>query len=122
MNKRVSGLSPEAMTVLMTSSWPGNVRELENVIQRMMVVATGDSLELQDIPAEMRGSETLPREKARDLKEITRGSAEIVEKEAILAALAKTGGNVTRAARTLGISRATLQNKMKVYGLRPPKG
>jgi transcriptional regulator with GAF, ATPase, and Fis domain len=122
MNKRVSGLSPEAMTVLMTSSWPGNVRELENVIQRMMVVATGDSLELQDIPAEMRGSETLPWEKSRDLKEITRGSAEIVEKEAILAALAKTGGNVTRAARTLGISRATLQNKMKVYGLRPPKG
>jgi transcriptional regulator of acetoin/glycerol metabolism len=44
-----------------------------------------------------------------------------VEKEAILAALAKTGGNVTRAAQSLGVSRATLQNKMKLYGLRGPR-
>jgi transcriptional regulator of acetoin/glycerol metabolism len=44
-----------------------------------------------------------------------------VEKGAILAALERTGGNVTRAAKVLGISRATLQNKMKAYGLRTPK-
>jgi transcriptional regulator of acetoin/glycerol metabolism len=45
-----------------------------------------------------------------------------VEKEAIQHALAETGGNVTRAARSLGISRATLQKKMKLYGLRSPRG
>jgi len=120
MNKRITGLTPDTMALLMAYSWPGNVRELENVIQRMMVVAKGDSLELQDLPAEIRGSQKAPREKTTDLKEMARGSAEVVEKEAILTALAKTGGNVTRAARSLGVSRATLQHKMKIYGLRGP--
>jgi two-component system response regulator HydG len=120
MNKRITGVSPETMAQLMAYSWPGNVRELENVIQRMMVVTKGNSLELQELPVEIRGTEKAPREKAKDLKEMARGSAEVVEKEAILTALAKTGGNVTRAARSLGVSRATLQHKMKIYGLRGP--
>jgi DNA-binding NtrC family response regulator len=122
LKRRVSGVGPQAMALLMAYSWPGNVREVENAIQRMMVVAKGDTLEVQDLPPEMRGGEKPPREPATDLKGITRGSAEIVEKEAIQHALAETGGNVTRAARSLGISRATLQKKMKVYGLRGPRG
>ena len=122
MNKRVTGVSPDAMALLMAYGWPGNVRELENVIQRMMVLTKTDSLEFQDLPREIRGDEKAPREGVRDLKEMARGSAEVVEKEAILAALAKTEGNVTRAARALGVSRATLQHKMKIYGLRDSKG
>ncbi len=121
MNKRVRGVSPQAMALLMAYGWPGNVRELENAIQRMMVTAKGEVLEVQDLPAEIRGGEKPALEQAKDLKGITRGSAEIVEKEAIFNALATTGGNVTRAARSLGISRATLQKKMKVYGLRSPR-
>jgi transcriptional regulator with PAS, ATPase and Fis domain len=117
MNKRVSGVSPQAMALLMAYGWPGNVRELENAIQRMMVTAKGEVLEVQDLPAEIRGGEKPALDQAKDLKGITRGSAEIVEKEAIFSALAQTGGNVTRAARSLGISRATLQKKMKIYGL-----
>jgi DNA-binding NtrC family response regulator len=122
MNKRVTGVSPQAMTLLMTYGWPGNVRELENVIQRMVVVGKGETLEDRDLPAEVRGEEKGPREQAKDLKGIARGSAEIVEKEAIINALAETSGNVTRAARSLGVSRATLQHKMKIYGLRNSKG
>jgi transcriptional regulator with PAS, ATPase and Fis domain len=122
LKRRVSSVSPQAMALLMAYSWPGNVREVENAVQRMMVVAKGDTLEVQDLPPEIRGGEKPPRESATDLKGITRGSAEIVEKEAIQHALAETGGNVTRAARSLGISRATLQKKMKVYGLRGPRG
>jgi transcriptional regulator with PAS, ATPase and Fis domain len=122
MNKRVTGVSPQVMALLMAYSWPGNIRELENAIQRMMVVTKTEVLEVQDLSAEIRGGETGPREPAKDLKGIARGSAEIVEKEAILDALTKTGGNVTRAARSLGISRATLQKKMKTYGLRGPAG
>jgi transcriptional regulator with PAS, ATPase and Fis domain len=122
MNKQVSDVSPESMASLIAYRWPGNIRELENVIQRMIVVARRPILELQDLPAEIRGGEDGPRGTAKDLKGIARGSAEIVEKEAILDALAKTGGNVTRAAQSLGISRATLQNKMKLYGLRGPRG
>jgi transcriptional regulator of acetoin/glycerol metabolism len=52
---------------------------------------------------------------------MTRESASIMAKSAILGALSKTGGNITRAAKVLGISRATLQNKMKAYGLRKNK-
>jgi len=122
LKRRVSGVSPQAMALLMAYSWPGNVREVENTVQRMMVVAKGDTLEAPDLPPEIGGGEKPPRESATDLKGITRGSAEIVEKEAIQHALAETGGNVTRAARSLGISRATLQKKMKAYGLRGPRG
>ena len=122
LNKSVSGVSPQAMALLMAHPWPGNVRELENAIQRMLVVAKGDLLNIENLPAEIRGSGKAARETATDLKGIAQGSTATVEKEAILKALARLGGNVTRAARSLGISRATLQNKMKRYGLRGPGG
>jgi two-component system response regulator HydG len=118
INKQISGISPQATSFLMAHSWQGNVRELENIIQRMMVVCKGETLETQDLPTEIRGTESETREKLKDLKGISRESAGIVEKRAILDALSKEGGNVTRTAKSLGISRATLQNKMKLYGLR----
>ena len=61
------------------------------------------------------------KDEAKNLKHIAREAMEVVETRAILDALSKTGGNVTHAAKALGISRATLQNKMKAYGLRGPK-
>jgi transcriptional regulator with PAS, ATPase and Fis domain len=118
INKRIGGISPQATASLIAHNWPGNVRELENVIQRMMVVCKGEMLETQDLPTEIRGTESETRGRAKDLKGISRESAGIVEKRAILDALSQAGGNVTRAARSLGISRATLQNKMKLFALR----
>jgi len=118
VTKEISGVSPQAMALFMAYSWPGNIRELENAIQRMMVVCKGEVLDVQDLPTEIRGKEEISKQKAKDLKEIARESSDIVEKRAILDALSKTGGNVTKAAKSLGISRATLQNKMKNYGLR----
>ncbi len=122
MKKQITGITPQAMALLMAYHWPGNVRELENAIQRMLVVAKGESLDVEDLPADIRGSGKAARQTAKDLKGIAQGSIALVEKEAIRNALARLGGNVTRAARSLGISRATLQNKMKRYGLRDPKG
>jgi transcriptional regulator with PAS, ATPase and Fis domain len=118
INKQIRGISPQATSFLMAYGWQGNVRELENVIQRMMVVCKGEVLDLQDLPAEIRGKEVEAKPSPKDLKEMSRESAEIVEKRAISDALLKTGGNVTKAAKSLGISRATLQNKMKLYGFR----
>jgi transcriptional regulator with PAS, ATPase and Fis domain len=118
INRQISGISPQAVASLVIHSWPGNVRELENVIQRMMVLCKGEILDVEDLPAEIRGAESETRDNARDLKGISRESTWIVEKKTILEALSKEGGNVTRAAKSLGISRATLQNKMKLYGLR----
>ncbi|RPI11632.1 MAG: hypothetical protein EHM71_00270, partial [Zetaproteobacteria bacterium] len=62
-----------------------------------------------------------PSRRPKDLRGLARVSTELVEKQTILDALAKTGGNVTHAAKALGVSRATLQNKMKAYGLRKPE-
>jgi transcriptional regulator with PAS, ATPase and Fis domain len=121
LNKQVSGVSPRAMAILMAHHWPGNVRELENAIQRMMVVAKGDVLDVDDLPGEIHGADKAPAEKAAGLKGMARESTEAVERQAIVDALSQTGGNVTRTAKLLGISRATLQKRMKVYGLRDTK-
>lgn len=121
MNKDFNGVTPQAMALLIAYKWPGNVRELENTIQRMMVIAKGEFLDVSDLPVEIRGRESESKPEPKDLKEIARESSGIVEKRAIVDALSKTGGNVTRAAKALGVSRATLQNKMKLYGLRGPK-
>ncbi len=119
--KEIRGVSPAAMAALTAYGWPGNVRELENAVQRMLVVAKHDLLDLQDLPEEIRGTGPEPKDQPAGLKDMARESAGIVEKQAILDALAKTGGNVTHAAKLLGVSRATLQNKMKAYDLRAPK-
>ena len=121
MNKRTSGVSPQAMALFMAYSWPGNIRELENVIQRMMVVAPSEILDVQDVPPEIRGKEDEPRVRTKDLKDVARASAGIAEKSVILNALAEAQWNVTQTARSLGVSRATLQTKMKMYGLRHSK-
>jgi transcriptional regulator with GAF, ATPase, and Fis domain len=121
LHKAIRGVSPEAMSVLIAHQWPGNVRELENVVQRTMVVAKSDLVELTNVPRELRGEDDVPSRTAQDLRGLARASTELVEKQTILDALAKTGGNVTHAAKTLGVSRATLQNKMKAYGLRKPE-
>jgi DNA-binding NtrC family response regulator len=122
LRKTIRGMSPAAMSVLMTYAWPGNVRELENVVQRTMVVAKSDIVALDDVPRELRGETDASPRRPNDLRGLARASTELVEKQTILDALAKTGGNVTHAAKALGISRATLQNKMKAYRLRTPRG
>jgi DNA-binding NtrC family response regulator len=114
----VQEISSEAIALLMAHDWPGNVRELENTIQRMMVVCRGAILDAHDIPPEIRGHDMAPASGARLLKGISRESTGLVEKRTIAEALKKTRGNVTHTAKALGISRATLQNKMKQYGLR----
>lgn len=116
--KSVQDVTAPAMALLMAYSWPGNVRELENTIQRMMVICKTGTLDIQDIPIEIRGSEKSVNATANRLKGISRESTELVERRAIADALAQTAGNVTHAAKALGISRATLQTKMKLYGLR----
>jgi DNA-binding NtrC family response regulator len=119
--KLVEDITSPALALLMSYGWPGNVRELENTIQRMMVVCRGDILDAQDIPLEIRGNNNPPVFDTHHLKGISRESTELVERRTITDALKKTAGNVTHAAKALGISRATLQNKKKAYGLRNSK-
>lgn len=113
--KAIDGITPDALAALQAYSWPGNVRELRNVIERMVVLSRGDRLTLRDVPPHIRG-ESSPGLSARG------GSLSLEEheKQMIIRALKLHGGNVTRAAQELGISRRTLHRKINEYGLRHP--
>lgn len=98
--------------------WPGNVRELENVIERIVVLARGDEVTLQDLPDFLR-REREPLD-AIQLELPPEGiSLEAVERELIRRALEKFDGNQSQAARYLDISRKTLIYRMEKYGLKP---
>ena len=106
-------VSDEAMLRLSRYSWPGNVRELRNVIERMVVLSENDVLDVGDLPKEITESSGSPSVSVR-----TGGvSLKDAEKDAILAALAECRGNKKLAASKLKISRSTLYEKIKEYGL-----
>jgi two-component system response regulator AtoC len=118
LHKEIAAVSPHAMALMMAHPWPGNVRELENTVQRMMVISKGELLDVDDLPPEIRGGVSGTQPQPKDLREMARESSELIERRAIVDALERSGGNVTRTAKALGISRATLQNKMKAYRLK----
>jgi DNA-binding NtrC family response regulator len=105
-------ISPKAMRTVMAYEWPGNVRELENAVQRAVVLSRGETIFPEHLPARVRaaGDEGSESESGgRTMRE--------VERDAIERTLRETDGNRTHAARILGISRRTLQNKIKEYGI-----
>jgi DNA-binding NtrC family response regulator len=110
MSRRVDGVSPEALNLLMKHDWPGNVRELRNVLERAVVVAKSPHLQADDLGLVPAG----PRPDVID----TSLSLEEVERRHVAAVLLNVGGNVTHAARVLAIDRVTLYSKIKKYGLK----
>lgn len=105
MSKELT-LSEEVKDYLLKKSWPGNVRELENYIYRAAVL-THDK-QIRPLPDEFSQEDTVMK----------KGSLKEAEKELIIDALKKTGGNKTKASKILGISVRTLRNKIKEYGLK----
>lgn len=106
-------VSPEAMELLQAYSWPGNVRELENVIQRALVLAEGESINPSDLPADVTGE--MPA--GGPAVPGGRLAGEEAEKAGILEALKQEKGNRSRAAARLGLRRTTFLYKMKKHGL-----
>ncbi|HAK95094.1 MAG TPA: sigma-54-dependent Fis family transcriptional regulator [Planctomycetes bacterium] len=109
LGKPVPHFSDKAMDALMRYGWPGNVRELENVVQRMVVMVDGQSIDVPDLPQFMRFSAFQNGESPRTLAE--------VETEHIRKVCASAGGNRSRAAAILGIDRKTLREKLKRAGI-----
>jgi DNA-binding NtrC family response regulator len=112
-------IAPEALELLTRYPWPGNVRELRNTVERMAILAEGKRLGPDDLPGEVRAgadARPAPDESGDETKEQDDPPplAE-VEKRHILKVLDHTGGNKMRAARILGITTATLYNKLKAY-------
>ncbi len=104
-------LSPEAMHCLMDYNYPGNIRELKNIIERASVLAPEPVITRRDLPTDLTHME--PDTSSEPLK-LSDALAK-TEKEYILKALSRTGGNRTAAAKLLGISRKNLWEKMKCY-------
>jgi two-component system response regulator AtoC len=100
------------MQALTQTSWPGNVRELQHYLERAVVTTTGPELSCKDIVA--MGSEPA----GHDLRTIARGATRQAERTRILQALQQTGSNRAKAAKLLKISRASLYNKLRTYGMR----
>ena len=113
VGKEVRGISAGAMQLLVRYPWPGNVRELEKVIEHALVFGRSDLLIPEDLPPRLLGMEApqpSPPNKRLTLAEL--------EKAHILAALHEPGWNRVQAAKALGINRATLWRKLKVFNTR----
>ena len=104
----------QTMDVILTYDWPGNVRELENVIERAIVLSSGDEITPEDLGLQEIKTDTI---KHKSLKDSIRFTSAQMEKEAIIKTLKETKGNRTKAAKVLGISRRSLLNKIKLHKL-----
>ena len=122
LNTEVEGVSPDAIAALLAHSWPGNIRELENLIERSVLLTEDITLTMGDLPGltptNMGRVEAPPDAEEMGLKEYVRVYTTKLERARIQRVLEEEDSNVTRASKKLGISRKSLQMKMKDYGLR----
>ena len=102
-------VSPDAMRLLEAYQWPGNVRELRNAVEKMCVLSSSGEIGVNDVPDEMKRDVPMTLSVSGTLGE--------TEKAKILAVLEEVGGNRTKAAERLGISRRTIFRKLEEYGL-----
>jgi DNA-binding NtrC family response regulator len=121
----VPRLSEDAAALMRAYTWPGNVRELRNVVERALVLATSDVIDVHDLPHDKMRA-TLVAPPAAELPTASRphdGDERVAvdERQQILDALDACGGNQTHAARLLGVSRRTLINRLEKFALPRPR-
>jgi two-component system NtrC family response regulator len=109
MNPTIKGMTSGALAAIDAWNWPGNVRELENRIKRAVIMAEGAFVTADDLD--------LCDRNADDLQLNLKAAREAADRKAIKRAIARTEGNISSAAKLLGISRPTLYDLMKQYGL-----
>jgi len=119
--KTISGYSPEAEKLLVSHEWPGNVRELRNVIERIVVLESGDTILPEHLPKEisMKNAPASSKSAETTAFSLPEGgiSLDDVEKSLIVQALERARNNKTQAARLLRISYDTLRYQVKKFGL-----
>jgi len=117
-HKQIKHISPEAMEILTNYHWKGNIRELENILERAMILAEGDSIEVEFLPPYLKKKEL---SSSISLSNNSSGEdilpLEEIEKKALSQSLSLTGGNVSEAARKLQIGRTTFYRKASKYGI-----
>lgn len=128
-NIPVPSLDDDAALALKAYAWPGNVRELENVIERAVVLMEGNSITLNELPAEVTAVATTPARMFSDLNEANTSwnsddadwaaRYESEERQRLIQAMSQAGGNKSKAARLLNMPRSTFVSKMEKHGLLP---
>jgi DNA-binding NtrC family response regulator len=125
MNHKTTEFSAGAMNLLMNHDWPGNVRELENVIQRAVILASGDIIRqghlvsIIDMLPHVELDAPRTSDELKEIKKVARQkSVEEVEKQFVIGALKRNHWNVTRAAEETGMQRSNFQALMKKYDIR----
>jgi transcriptional regulator with PAS, ATPase and Fis domain len=125
--ERPPSLQEEALAWLEAYPWPGNVRELRNVIERAVLLASGDSVSVSDLPDRLKPVAARPAPAAAPAaarataKGSLREAVADIEKQRVIDALAEAGGNQKRAAELLGIARGTLSARLEAYGIARPR-
>lgn len=108
-NREALSFTPEAVMAMKNYSWPGNIRELEHAIEKAVILAEHTEVQAQDL--HLRNTQSQTQAHAE------RASYDDYEREILKKALIRNGGNLSSAAKELGITRQTIYNKMKRYGL-----
>jgi transcriptional regulator with PAS, ATPase and Fis domain len=114
--RKIEKIEPQAMRLLLDYTWPGNIRELHNVVEYAFAVGRGVNLRCTELPPEFRESRAIAPSLPVQLISSKRVTAE-QESDAIRQALENSKGNITSAAQSLGMSRATFWRKRKTYGV-----
>lgn len=109
----LKGFSPRAIDLIMRYSWPGNVRELENLVERAVILARSEVIMPEEFPEKIRQEGEPPHTEESGFR--VGRTLKAVERDMILKTLEHTDGNRTHTAKMLGISRRTLQLKLKEY-------
>lgn len=111
LKRPIKGFTPQAVEAIDAYHWPGNVRELENRVKRAVIMADGTHVSLEDLELQEQDAEA--EQEPFNLREVR----EKAESMAIIRALARTDSNVSKTAELLGVTRPTLYNLMKKYGI-----
>jgi transcriptional regulator with PAS, ATPase and Fis domain len=109
--KNFTGIRPQAMEVLQRYPWPGNIRELQHAIERAIIMADGNELDSRDF--------FFLSAKPNSDKNISSSTLNLddMERSTIQRAIDKNGGNISKAAKELGLTRASLYRRLEKYGL-----
>jgi two-component system nitrogen regulation response regulator NtrX len=119
--RRPKGFAGDAVALLQRYAWPGNVRELRNLIERLVIMAPGDTITAGDLAFLDRGpvsAGTAPEVEPGPLLPL-HDARDRFEREYILRALAEQHGNMSRTAEVLGVERSNLYRKMRAFGIAP---
>lgn len=119
--RKLNGFTPQALELMERYRWPGNVRELKNVVERAVVLAQGDYIDVQDLTLSNLATASESGELNLGVRAIYEpASLADIERQHIAATLSSTGWNKSKTAEILGIERSTLDRKIKRYELAKP--